>query len=787
VTRDDVRDLLIDYLDGALPAETAAHVSSRLAEDALLREELEALREAEAAVKALPKVKAPQDFLAKLNIAIDAGAAVATTPKATPVTTTATTAKAAPSNGSVAHGPGGAAPKSEGARVLRWHAPPRALAMAAMLLLGIGIGTVYQSLIMTAGSVHPERASAPRADRFGAASEAASIVASAPAGAAALEAPALETSTVDAAAMDTATFGVASREAAPTFAKGGVGRVTGGRSLPDARGHSSAEFDTGALDLQKLEAGGASLKAAPPGTYASRPAPPPALAAAPPAIPATAPAPAPVVITGAAPEPPFSADDSLVAKRVERAGAAGDRGRYADAAEKRKDAPPGAPEEPSAGVPSQTMQGGASPPAEAAQGLAGAPKEDAANRQSAPAVVADAAVTAAQAAAFAEAEEQRFREEELLEALAHAEASHRRRAEEVAALQADEERRLAAAREREAATLADGTPGGIEANKSLPDRASGDGAIAAKGAPQGGEPGAGGGSSALAGVTLAGAPRDALRDGAAGLLGAPQATVLVRLSGVEESVARERLAEVMVANDVRNYAWVGGEEMAPSSERGVVVVEADALQSHHVLDDVAGLGRVELTRDDGAAVSAVTRALENRRSLRGLQAGLAQGQARAPAGGGTGAGAASGEEAETRRAEASSYEEGRQEHAKAAAEKAVEVEVERQRALIEAKRQAATVTQTAGKAADLDQAPAAPPAPEQRPQARQRALGANRGANQARNAQQGESDPAQRVILLIEVRPDAAVSTESRAAGAKAAETNAAEPTPAPPAEQQKK
>src|SRR5436305_1672385 len=62
---DEVRELLIDELDGTLPAERAAAVAAHLRECGACREELEALREAEAAVRAIPRAAA-QDATRKL-------------------------------------------------------------------------------------------------------------------------------------------------------------------------------------------------------------------------------------------------------------------------------------------------------------------------------------------------------------------------------------------------------------------------------------------------------------------------------------------------------------------------------------------------------------------------------------------------------------------------------------------------------------------------------------------------------------------------------------------------
>src|SRR2546428_5069669 len=81
---DEVRELLIDELDGTLPAERAAAVAAHLRECGACREELEALREAEAAVRLLPRVAAPPDFLARVNARIDREAAAPVAAAAAP-------------------------------------------------------------------------------------------------------------------------------------------------------------------------------------------------------------------------------------------------------------------------------------------------------------------------------------------------------------------------------------------------------------------------------------------------------------------------------------------------------------------------------------------------------------------------------------------------------------------------------------------------------------------------------------------------------------------------------
>src|SRR5437868_5639393 len=72
VNCEEARELLIDDLDGALPAERAASLAAHAAGCAECRAERDAHREAEAAVRALPRVRAPEGFLAGVNAGIDA-------------------------------------------------------------------------------------------------------------------------------------------------------------------------------------------------------------------------------------------------------------------------------------------------------------------------------------------------------------------------------------------------------------------------------------------------------------------------------------------------------------------------------------------------------------------------------------------------------------------------------------------------------------------------------------------------------------------------------------------
>jgi hypothetical protein len=67
----DIREDLAAYLDGELGEAARARVDARLAGDAALRAELNALREIDALYRALPLVNAPEDFDARLRDRLD--------------------------------------------------------------------------------------------------------------------------------------------------------------------------------------------------------------------------------------------------------------------------------------------------------------------------------------------------------------------------------------------------------------------------------------------------------------------------------------------------------------------------------------------------------------------------------------------------------------------------------------------------------------------------------------------------------------------------------------------
>ncbi len=73
---DDVRDLLIDGLEGALAPGQESLVATHLASCGACREELESLKLAEEAVRSLPKLMAPEDFLDRLHERMAAAGAI---------------------------------------------------------------------------------------------------------------------------------------------------------------------------------------------------------------------------------------------------------------------------------------------------------------------------------------------------------------------------------------------------------------------------------------------------------------------------------------------------------------------------------------------------------------------------------------------------------------------------------------------------------------------------------------------------------------------------------------
>lgn len=122
---EEVRELLIDALDGTLPPERSGAVAAHLRDCGACREELEALREAEAAVRSIPRVAAPADFLARVNARIDAEAAA----------------------------PAAAAPaKILEMRPRRYFAPPKALVGLAAGVLLAGVSVVFFATFAKHGS-----------------------------------------------------------------------------------------------------------------------------------------------------------------------------------------------------------------------------------------------------------------------------------------------------------------------------------------------------------------------------------------------------------------------------------------------------------------------------------------------------------------------------------------------------------------------------------------------------------------------------------------------------------
>lgn len=816
--RDEARDLLIDYADGTLPAERRAALDAVLAADAELREELDALREVEAAVKALPKIKAPNDFLARLNAAIDAEEraaapaaeaamrpATSPTPPA-PVPPLAATPLPAPS-GAPAPAPAAPAPPAapasaptagggNGARPGATHAapaagdvvtrarvlrgPPRAFAMAAMLVVGVAIGVLFQNLQsgrrLVERELSPPMAAAPESDaRLKAASAGGAVAGPGTVAVAGrvLEgeakrgwtgggAPPGSEATVESA------FDADSR--APVSAKGGVGFREGGRDLPDARGHGPEEFrktpagflrgDADAatageagqtfdgrmaqtvVDLaesdrvanEKSRAAAAAVaaqEAAPPAAAAApeeapfvskysaaqgAEAPPQAASAtparhagarppegggeAPPTVQVAPPAePAPPKLGEAATRPAPAPAPAGAARAERRAPSAGpETGAGAASGGRERSGAEHRDEEERAPAPSKSdgskLARGVPPPAPPPEKRADPPPARPPAVTVPPAAPApsdapqdDAVPLAGRAAPGAIAPEPRASEDK-------EKAEKARETENVAKSLEDE----AAARR--------------DANDAVAERALRAAAAAAAAeieAQRSRE------QELLVALALAEAEHEAI-------MARGRATV-VRLSGVDAGRAREQLEGVFAGNAVQNFALITSDELAFAGASGkdvggaatsattlpnaVAIVEGDAYQSLAVLDGVAGLGRVEWSgegRQNRAAVSVVTRALENRIAQRSLDLERRRGERVA-------------EDAEAR--------ERRVVAAREAALGAARDEVERQRRFEAA--EAATLTAQAGPA---------------------RQAGAGGGGAEA---------TARRVVLVIEVHPGAGV------------------------------
>lgn len=132
MTCDDVRECFIDRLDGTLAPEREALVTAHLEGCAACREELEALRETEAAVRGLPRVAAPEALLERLRAALDAEARAAVS---------------APPRESRPPVPAGAAPGGRIIRPARFLGWARALsAVAAGVIAVAGVGIYWRGL-----------------------------------------------------------------------------------------------------------------------------------------------------------------------------------------------------------------------------------------------------------------------------------------------------------------------------------------------------------------------------------------------------------------------------------------------------------------------------------------------------------------------------------------------------------------------------------------------------------------------------------------------------------------
>jgi negative regulator of sigma E activity len=247
MTCDEVRELLVDELDGTLPAERAIAVAAHLGECGACREEHEALREAEAAVRLLPRAAAPADFLARLNARIDAEAAAAARP-------------AAPE-------PLAAAPAEPRARVLemprrRWAAPRALAGLAAAALLAVGVSLVQFGTKRQAPLAPPETVAAKRVAPDDAAKAQSAIQAASGRAAGDFEERELAKSaharlaaSSEEAIEKLKQSVIASREALDRF---GETRVTGAAGDADARSKSFFEIRT--LTVASLDPASARVK-----------------------------------------------------------------------------------------------------------------------------------------------------------------------------------------------------------------------------------------------------------------------------------------------------------------------------------------------------------------------------------------------------------------------------------------------------------------------------------------------------------------------------------------------